>query len=123
MIAWPILRKYGLICGRSASAKRWGQLNAKLFVTGRRAALIPDPKPPIHYADEEPLEIAISAFGDRQDNEAKRVDLAAWRDQTSRSFRLRIFPGDLFFIHTARELFLQTVYQDLMLILNQLPGD
>jgi medium-chain acyl-[acyl-carrier-protein] hydrolase len=65
------------------------------------------------YADGPLLECPISAFGGHQDRSVTTKELAAWRDQTSGAFRLRMFPGDHFFIHSAREAFLRAVAEDL----------
>jgi medium-chain acyl-[acyl-carrier-protein] hydrolase len=54
------------------------------------------------YMPEEPLECPILAFGGLQDHEVSRDDLAAWRAQTHRTFKLRMVPGDHFFLHSAR---------------------
>jgi medium-chain acyl-[acyl-carrier-protein] hydrolase len=59
------------------------------------------------------LDCPISAFGGLQDNLASRDDLAAWRDQTRSTFTLRMFPGDHFFLHSARPLLLRAIVHDL----------
>jgi len=50
------------------------------------------------YSTEPPLNCPISAFGGLQDRGVNDSDLDAWRDQTSVSFSLRMFPGDHFFL-------------------------
>jgi len=57
-----------------------------------------------------------------QDEEANRDTLGAWREQTSGQFTLRMFPGDHFYLHSARALLLQTLAQDLMQVLRRLPA-
>jgi len=54
------------------------------------------------YMPEVPLECPILAFGGLQDREVSQDDLAAWCDQTHRAFKLRMIPGDHFFLHSAR---------------------
>lgn len=66
-----------------------------------------------NYQTETPLECPISAFGGTQDSEVSREDLAAWRDQTSDSFVLRMFPGNHFFLNDAREIVLRAVSEEL----------
>src|SRR5437879_5622336 len=56
------------------------------------------------YSTEPPLKCPISAFGGLQDHRVSRSHLEAWRDQTSASFSLRMFPGDHFFWHTTQLL-------------------
>ena len=58
------------------------------------------------YAPESPLSCPITALGGREDPEAGPGDLAAWRDQTTGDFSLRMLPGDHFFVHTAQPLLL-----------------
>jgi medium-chain acyl-[acyl-carrier-protein] hydrolase len=65
------------------------------------------------YVEEVPLGFPISCFGGLNDGSTTAEGLAAWRDQTSASFKLKMLPGDHFFIHTARETFLRTLADDL----------
>ncbi|MBE9169281.1 thioesterase [Pleurocapsales cyanobacterium LEGE 06147] len=65
------------------------------------------------YMSEAPLDCSISAFGGLQDREASRKELAAWRDQTSKTFTLRMFPGDHFFLKRERYALLRVISQDL----------
>ena len=65
------------------------------------------------YSTEPPLNCPISTFGGLQDRRVSRGDLEAWRDQTSASFSLRMFPGDHFFWHTTQPLLLQVLSQEL----------
>lgn len=74
------------------------------------------------YSPEDPLECPISAFGGLHDLLASRDDLESWRDQTLGSFTLRMFPGDHFFLHTARAPLLQTVSQGLTQLLSRIAG-
>ena len=61
----------------------------------------------------EPLEAGISAFGGLGDAEVTKEDLEAWREHTRGRFRLRMMPGDHFFLHSARELVTDAVARDL----------
>jgi medium-chain acyl-[acyl-carrier-protein] hydrolase len=65
------------------------------------------------YSTEPPLNCPISTFGGSQDHRVSRGDLEAWRDQTSDSFSLRMFPGDHFFWNTTQPLLLQALSQEL----------
>ena len=65
------------------------------------------------YSSEEPLDCPIFAFGGTQDDEVSRDELGAWREQTSSSFRLRMFPGDHFFLHSAQALLMQDIAEEL----------
>jgi medium-chain acyl-[acyl-carrier-protein] hydrolase len=65
------------------------------------------------YATEPPLDCPISGFGGLEDRRVSRADLEAWREQTSASFSLRMFPGDHFFLNTAQSPLLQVLSQEL----------
>ncbi|MFQ5852892.1 MAG: thioesterase II family protein [Candidatus Binatia bacterium] len=65
------------------------------------------------YIDEKPLDCPITSFGGLQDCSMKQENLAAWRDQTYNSFALRMFPGDHFFIESARTQLLEALSNDL----------
>jgi len=65
------------------------------------------------YSTEPPLNCPISTFGGLQDQRVSRGDLEAWRDQTSGSFSLRMFPGDHFFWNATQPLLLQALSQEL----------
>lgn len=70
------------------------------------------------YADEEPLNCSISAFGGLQDSQVSSEELKAWKEQTKNGFKLRMFPGDHFFLHQHRTQLLSFITQDLKQFLN-----
>jgi medium-chain acyl-[acyl-carrier-protein] hydrolase len=51
------------------------------------------------YADEPPLDIPIRAYGGDGDPRINREDLEPWRDQTTKSFAVRMFPGGHFYLN------------------------
>lgn len=65
------------------------------------------------YTQEEPFAFGISAFGGLGDEEVNRDDVAAWQDHTRGRFRVRMLPGDHFFIHGSKDLVLEAVSRDL----------
>lgn len=65
------------------------------------------------YADGEPLDSPMSAFGGLQDPKVSHDDLAAWCNQTRSTFTQRMFPGNHFFLQSAQALLLQAISQDL----------
>jgi len=65
------------------------------------------------YVHERSLECDLTAFGGVGDIDVTRKHLEAWRMQTSGNFNLRIFPGDHFFLNTARPSLLQVLSRDL----------
>jgi len=69
------------------------------------------------YIPGEPFDCPISAFGGLEDVEVSRDNLAAWQVHTRGAFTLRMFPGDHFFLRSARTPLLQAVAQDLTRIL------
>lgn len=66
------------------------------------------------YSSAKPLNCPISAFGGLQDCKVNCEDIATWREQTSSSFTLRMFPGNHFFLQNVRVPLLQAVSVDLM---------
>jgi medium-chain acyl-[acyl-carrier-protein] hydrolase len=65
------------------------------------------------FAPRPLLDCPITAFGGMEDTEVTRESLEAWREMTTGAFKLRMLPGDNFFLNTARPLFLQTLARDL----------
>jgi surfactin synthase thioesterase subunit len=65
------------------------------------------------YSPDVPLDCPITAFGGLQDRAVTREDLQSWREQTRGAFRLRMIPGDHFFVNSARPLVIGSVAQDL----------
>ena len=57
------------------------------------------------YTQEEPFDFGISAFGGLGDEEVTREDVAAWQEHTRGRFRMRMLPGDHFFLHAPRTWF------------------
>jgi medium-chain acyl-[acyl-carrier-protein] hydrolase len=71
------------------------------------------------YEPREPLGLSISAFGGLEDRVTSLEDLAAWQAQTCGPFRLRMVPGNHFFLDTARAMLLQSISEDLNDLLGQ----
>lgn len=65
------------------------------------------------YTADEPFDIGISAFGGLGDVEVTKEDLDLWRTQTRGRFRLRMLPGDHFFLHSAKDLLTEAIARDL----------
>ncbi len=65
------------------------------------------------YSSGPPLNCPISTFGGLNDQRVKHDDLEAWREQTSVSFSIRMFPGDHFFLKTTQPLLLRALSQEL----------
>jgi len=63
--------------------------------------------------EEPPLGCPIRAYGGTEDPNVTREHLAAWSEQTTRSFALRLFPGGHFFLNTQRAHFLRALAADL----------
>jgi medium-chain acyl-[acyl-carrier-protein] hydrolase len=74
------------------------------------------------YAADQPLDCPISAFGGIQDERISQLHVASWREHTSGPFRLRMLPGDHFFVHSARTMVVQAVLQDLAPLLRPIQG-
>ena len=65
------------------------------------------------YSEEPPLDCQLTVSGGLQDPEASPADMAAWRDQTTGPFSLRLFEGDHFFPEQSETLFLQHIRTEL----------
>ena len=65
------------------------------------------------YLSGPPLNCPISTFGGLSDNRVNHDDLEAWRDQTTVSFTIRMFPGDHFFLKSTQPLLLRALSQEL----------
>jgi medium-chain acyl-[acyl-carrier-protein] hydrolase len=65
------------------------------------------------HSARPPLRCPITAFGGTQDREANVEELELWRANTVAPFRLTMFPGDHFFIHSAQDLVLVEIEQAL----------
>ena len=65
------------------------------------------------YEPEAPLQCPITAFGGLEDGEENRELIDAWREQTARSFMLRMLPGDHFFLHSSQAMLLNVLSRDL----------
>lgn len=65
------------------------------------------------YEKGPPLDTPITIFGGLQDYEVPREHLEAWREHTSSTFKLRMLPGDHFFLNSQQPLLLKTLSQEL----------
>jgi surfactin synthase thioesterase subunit len=65
------------------------------------------------YQQEHALDCSILAFGGIDDSEVSRAELEAWREQTTGSFSLKVFPGDHFYLHANRASLLAHLARDL----------
>ena len=66
-----------------------------------------------HYLADSALAVPITVFGGADDTEASYFELRAWQQQTCAAFRLRVFPGDHFYLASARQLFLAALAEEL----------
>lgn len=65
------------------------------------------------YEGRSILDCPITAFGGLEDNNVSREELAGWREHSSTSFTMRMFPGDHFYLHSAQSLLLKAVSHQL----------
>ncbi len=59
------------------------------------------------------LSCPFTAFGGVADPEVERSDLEPWRELTEGKFRLRMFPGDHFFLHPGEGTLLAAIGEEL----------
>lgn len=65
------------------------------------------------YQAEPPLPVPLSAYSGLGDDYVNREELDGWRAQTSSAFSLRMFPGDHFYLNSARPYLLQALAREL----------
>jgi medium-chain acyl-[acyl-carrier-protein] hydrolase len=65
------------------------------------------------YMTGPPLTCPLTVLSGLQDLEVTRDALEAWREQTNGRFKLRLLPGDHFFLHSAQAQILQVISQEL----------
>lgn len=63
------------------------------------------------YKSRSPLSCSITAIAGSQDPDYPAPIVSQWSTHTTRKFELITIPGDHFFIHTASEQLLQTLYE------------
>jgi medium-chain acyl-[acyl-carrier-protein] hydrolase len=66
------------------------------------------------YLPGEQLSCPITCYGGLEDREAGPAQLGAWREHTTGQFSVCMFPGDHFFIQSAKPAFLRTLSGELM---------
>ena len=83
----------------------------KLLLPGLRADLTAIEQY-IHNLGDR-LDCPVSVFGGENDRGVGRDDLLAWQRHTSGSFRLRMIPGDHFYIRDHRQEVVRAIIEDL----------
>jgi surfactin synthase thioesterase subunit len=63
------------------------------------------------YREEPPLPVPITVFGGTQDRAVPLANLNGWRGHSAVGCRLRLFPGDHFFLHSAAAEVIHAVSQ------------
>jgi medium-chain acyl-[acyl-carrier-protein] hydrolase len=72
------------------------------------------------YAERQPLDCPITAFGGLGDASVSREDVEAWAAQTAGDFSVRMLPGDHFFLHESEALLLNLLGRELTHIVTRL---
>ena len=67
------------------------------------------------YTHEPPLALPISSFGALHDAGVTAREVESWRQQTTGDFRLRMLPGNHFFLTAERPRLYQALLEDLQL--------
>src|SRR6185312_6599831 len=68
--------------------------------------------------EEAPLECPFSIFGGLEDVRISAADVEAWRVHSSAASSLSMLPGSHFFLHSAQDLLLAAISQELEVQLN-----
>ncbi len=71
------------------------------------------------YVPGRPLDCPITAYGGSADRQVARAALEAWRQHTTRTFQVRVFPGAHFYLQAERMALLQDVSRELIALLSQ----
>ena len=74
------------------------------------------------YTPEPPLDLPISAYGGRTDDEVSEEEVSGWREQTTAAFEQHMFPGDHFFINGDRDAVLEVLARELRANLARIGG-
>jgi surfactin synthase thioesterase subunit len=74
-------------------------------------------------ARRAPLPCPITAFGGQMDHLTPHAHLEAWRDETLASCRVRVFPGDHFYLEAQRALVLDDLSATLASMLGDSPAE
>jgi medium-chain acyl-[acyl-carrier-protein] hydrolase len=61
------------------------------------------------FVPEAPLDCPMVLYAGRQDTEVSPQEVEAWSEHTTQTARLRIFPGDHFFLRSDRDLLLRAM--------------
>lgn len=72
------------------------------------------------HAPEQPFDCPITALGGLKDNEVAQADLEAWREHTRGEFKVRMLPGDHFFLHSSQAGFFHALTNDLRQVLSRI---
>lgn len=70
------------------------------------------------YVAKPRLKCPITVLGGIADKDVSREQLEAWREQSSGPFRMRLFPGNHFFLQTEEKSVLQTIVEQLSSLLS-----
>jgi len=65
------------------------------------------------YAEDAPLDCPILAYGGTEDPNIAPHHLEGWREQTTASFAVRLFPGGHFYLRESAEAFRRSLEADL----------
>jgi medium-chain acyl-[acyl-carrier-protein] hydrolase len=73
------------------------------------------------YVEDRPLPCDLSVWGGDKDPETTVTQLTEWCEQTTATFSLQMFPGDHFFIKTARQEVLHRLAAELEPLIRPVP--
>ncbi|MET0647739.1 MAG: alpha/beta fold hydrolase [Pyrinomonadaceae bacterium] len=65
------------------------------------------------HQPDAPFDCPLTALGGLSDSGVRREDLEAWREHTTGTFSLRMFPGEHFFMNDSQPLLLQVLAREL----------
>ena len=71
------------------------------------------------YTQHPPFNCPLTAFGGLQDSGAPKSNMQAWKEHTTGTFNLRMFPGGHFFIMEHTQTLIQSLLRDINAYLTQ----
>lgn len=74
------------------------------------------------YKDGPPLDCPIVAYCGTQDEEEHQQTMEAWREQTTKSFKLRMIEGNHFFLHGNETTLLRSLSEELTHLVKARPA-
>jgi medium-chain acyl-[acyl-carrier-protein] hydrolase len=67
-----------------------------------------------HSYESKRLDCPVTAFGGQTDEEVSLSSLQAWRYVTTGPFRIKLYPGNHFYLHACRHVLMKSIAELLL---------